>query len=122
MILKNSIRNREAKSCSGSDVFGAEEWIKDALLKPRRDTGTAVLHDDGHVMVVHGRLHGNLLRRHFSHGIARVREEIDKNLLELDRTAAYQGIGGSQIQPHLNLMETKLFLNQRDRLRDDIID
>ena len=43
MIFDDAIRNRKTQTRARSNLFRREEWVKDALLKIRRDARTGIL-------------------------------------------------------------------------------
>ena len=87
MLFDNAICYREAKACTRANFFGGKKRIEDTLFQAWGYTQTGIRNSDIHHVSIDRTGDGNGLERHIGQSIASVREEINKDLFQLDRIA-----------------------------------
>src|SRR5204862_8028564 len=100
VVTHDPIRNRQPQTSALADFLCGEEWIKNAVLKIRRDTWSGVLEHDRHGLCVYRTPDVNLLLLDACNGVPSVREKVQKHLLELNRIAHDERVGCVEFKSH----------------------
>ena len=93
MVFKNAIRDGQPQPRAGADVFGTEKWIEYALFHTARNARSRIHYHHIHHVIENGRLNRDLLSRTFRHRVAGIGKEVNKDLFELNGTAAHERVG-----------------------------
>jgi hypothetical protein len=104
VLLDDAVGDGEAEPGPDPHVLGREERIEDALLESFRDAGAGITHGHAHVAHLDGTANGDELTRRVRHGVTRVGQQVDEDLLELDGVGAERHLlRPSTLQPDANL-------------------
>src|SRR5687768_12174930 len=103
VILDDAISDRQPEARSLPHVLRGEEGVEDALLQPLGDAvaGVAETHFDSVISEMAG--HANLLHCRVLHGVARVSQEVDEDLLELDGVCEHARIVRARLNNDLDV-------------------
>ena len=122
MLLDDAVGDGETEPGAGSHLLGGEERIEDALLQPLVDARAGVADEQiDHAFPDRG-LDVDELPRRVRQGVARVGQEVDDHLLELDRVADDHRIFRAEIQLHLDLAQAELLVEQREGAPNHAVD
>src|SRR5438034_11182625 len=89
VLLDDAVGDREPQPGAGSDVLGREEGVEDARRDLRRNSGAAVGEDDLDRLAFERRADPDLAMRSVLQRVAGIREQVDEDLLELNRVAEH---------------------------------
>src|SRR5260370_13418093 len=117
MLLDDALGDREAEVGAFSDFLGGEEGIENALFQSRRNAWTRVGEAQLYGVVQQLARDLDTPGRHGRQRVARVGQQIDKHLFELNGVADDPGprLGLWQAQDHLDLAQTELLAHERQR-------
>src|SRR5690348_9755262 len=90
VVLNNAIGNREAEARARSNLFCGEKWIKDACLEIRGNPWTAITHAQLHIFRLYSAGNSDHFVCGFCKCVARIGEQIQHDLFQLDSIAEYQ--------------------------------
>src|SRR2546426_200047 len=116
MIFDDAIGDREAQTCSCSNLFCREEWIKDTLFEIRGNTRTSITHTQYYALCLHSTGDGNNFMCHVGKRITRIGQEINNNLFQLDRVANHQHLFFRKMQLRLRQIEVLLHFPEEEVL------
>ena len=122
MILDYAVGDREPEPGSLADFFGRKEWIENALFEALRNPRPAVVKTELSHRPVERAGDVDLSLRQIRNCVSGVMQEVNEDLLELDGIAKYHALLGEEIKLHLDLVQTKLLLQERKRALDHVIE
>src|SRR5438552_10301367 len=85
MLLNDTVGHRQSQTCAAPDTFGGEEWIVDLGDVLGRNSDTSIANFDHQQTVVSISRRQSNATAAVGDRIARVKDKICKDLLELDR-------------------------------------
>src|SRR5579875_889822 len=112
MIPDNPIGNRESQAGSRPHLLCRKERIEDPLLQFYRYAWPAIGNADLYGLLILCTLNGNDFLWRFAQRIARIGEQIDKDLLQLNGIPDDHHVFGEKMLPDLDLAQAKLLLHQ----------
>src|SRR2546426_509918 len=120
MLVDDAVRDGQAQARSLSDVLGGEERIEDPPLEPRGNPVSRIGERDLHDRGADRTRDANRLARRVGHRVARIRQEVDEDLLELNRIAYDHGLLPAQVDCDLDLAQPELLPHERQRPLDHL--
>src|SRR5215831_16911629 len=122
VLLDDAVGDREAEAGSRSDLLRREERVEDALLELPRDPGPAVGEVDPDQLAFSARRDLDRLGARIGEGVARVGEQVDEDLLELDRVAEHDQLVAAEVELDVDRAQPQLLLHQGQRALDHLVD
>ena len=124
VLLDDAVRDREPEPGARPDLLRREERVEDALGDPRRDPGPGVREDDPDPVAIERRDDPDLLRSCGTSSSASRAfvEQVDEDLLELDRVAEDDELVRAEVEVDLDRAQPELLLHQRQRALDHLVD
>ena len=122
MLADDAVRDGETKTGTGVHVLGGEERVEDALLQSPRDARSRIVEPELHHAFPDAGVDVDELGGGIGQRVTGVGQEVDEDLLQLDGIAEDERIFGAQVQPHVDLAEVELLLQEREGASDDVVD
>src|SRR5438067_9694676 len=110
VLLDDPIRDGQAEAGAFADFLGGEERIEDPQLKSGRNPVPGIDERDLDRRGGDGSRNANRLAWRVEHRVARVRQQVDEHLLELDRIAHDYRLLRPQVDRYLDLVQSQLLL------------
>src|SRR5207247_4123803 len=111
---------REAQSRAPPDLLSGKEWIEDTLLEPGRNPGPGIGERHLHRPGAHHTRHANRCACRVGYRIARVGQQVDEYLLQLDGIAYDHRLLRAQVDRDLDRAQPELFPHQGKRPLDHL--
>ena len=115
VLLDDSVGDGETEAGPLADVFRREERIVDAREVIRRDARSGIGHLDHRLAA---RARHDRQPAAFRHGVTRIEEQVQEDLLQLVLDALHQRRHGRQFLAHLDAAGAKLMLEERQHVVD----
>src|SRR3989442_1287369 len=119
MLLNNSISDGKAKTCSFTCCLGGEKRIIDLFYILAVDPGARILNDYFNLRI--DCVGQNTQFPAFRHGITGIHKQIQKHLLQLACVSVRYRIFCSQLTLDMYARAFELMLEERKRVRDDLM-
>src|ERR671915_397611 len=112
VLLDDPVSNGQTEAGAFSHVLGGEEWIEDASLKAGRNSVPGIDECDLQYGDADRSRNANHLPRRVEYRVARVGQQVDEHLLELDGIADDHGLFRAEFERHFDLMQAQLLLHK----------
>src|SRR6266576_2781465 len=110
MLLDDPIGNGQAQACAFPDLLGGKERIEDAPFESGRNPAAGIGEFDVDRSGVDRARNANLFAWRVGHSVARVREQVDEDLLQLNRIPNDYELLRVQVDRDLDLAQPELLL------------
>src|SRR5207247_3790028 len=111
---------REAQVRALPDLLSGKEWIEDTLLEPGRNPGPGIGERNHRRPAAHHTLDANRSACLVVYRIARVGQQVDEYLLQLDGIAYDHRLLRAQVDRDLDRAQPELFPHERKRPLDHL--
>src|SRR5207253_1300487 len=112
VLLEDAVGDRQAETGPGPDLFRREERVEDALLELGRDPGPRVREGDPDQLVVAARGDPDRLALRIGERVSGVCEQVDEDLLELNRIGDDKQLVGAELELDLDPAEAELLMHE----------
>jgi len=102
--------------------FVVKKGVEDPLLELSRDPRAGVRERDSDPFFVAARGDPDCLVLRVCERVACIREQVDEDLLELDRVGDHEQLVGAKLELDLDSTQAKLLLDEEERALDHIVD
>src|SRR3989454_211832 len=120
VLLDDPIGDGQAQARAFPDLLGGEERIEDPPLQPGRNPVAGVGERDLHRRGADRARNANRLARRVGHRVARIRQQVDEDLLELDGIAYDHGLLRTKLERDLDRAQAELLLHEGKRSLDHV--
>src|SRR5439155_11704548 len=118
VLLDDPIRDGQAQARAFADLLGGEERIEDPPLEPGRNPVPGIDERDLDRRGADRSRNANRLAWRVDHRVARVRQQVDEHLLQLDGIANDHGLLRAQVERDFDLAQSELLLHEGQRTLD----
>src|SRR5437879_13392720 len=120
VLLDDPICDGQAQSRPFPDLLSGEEGIKDPPLDRRGNPLSSVGERDLHALGAERSRNANCFTWRLGHCVARIRQQVDENLLELNWISNNYGFLRAQVDRDPDLTQPELLLHERQRPLDHL--
>src|SRR5205085_8718079 len=120
VLLEDAVGDREPEAGPGPDLLRGEERVENPLLNVTRDPRAAVGEGDPDPLLVTARRDPDRLALRIGERVARVRQQVDEDLLELDRVGEHEQLVGTELELDLDTAQAELLLHELQRALDHV--
>src|SRR5437899_1655624 len=103
VLLDDPIGDGQAQSRAFPNLLGGEKWIEDPPLEPGPNPVPRIGECDLHRSVADRARNANRLAWRVGHSVARVRQQVDEDLLQLNWISHHYGLLRAQVDRDLDL-------------------
>jgi hypothetical protein len=120
VLLDDPIRDGQPQARAFADLLGGEERIEDPRLEPGRNPVPAIDERDLHRRRADRSRNANRLAWRADERVARVRQQVDEHLLQLDGIPNDDGLFRAQVERDFDLAQSELLLHEGQRTLDHL--